>query len=287
MHLRNFVYAIPGAVKGAKSIAIQGMDVMRKDLAVTVYSVFVFILLLITIPLINTILLAIANGLADQSIFSAEHHMAKVIFVAVAIFASAACAAMLLSYFTCAVAASTLAQLDGHPAPLLKGLKVFKNRFRHITKFAMVSIAYIPIGFLAQQSKLSDGNTINRAEVIGSSLSLSTAQLAPVILSEDKGIYETVHHTVNTLGRAWREGLVIKTVIYSSVLILTLLISVIPTLVQAYWFDNGVSQVVARWVTILLVINLLLTAKVLGTVFTATLYWQVSNKHGQERKLID
>jgi hypothetical protein len=29
MHFRNFIYAIPGAVKGAKSIAIQGMDVMR------------------------------------------------------------------------------------------------------------------------------------------------------------------------------------------------------------------------------------------------------------------
>jgi hypothetical protein len=282
--LKNFIEAIPGATKGAKNVTIQGLDVLRKDLAVTVYSVFVFVLLLITIPLINTILLAIANNLANQSIFQSEHHLAKVIFAAVAIFASAACAAMLLSYFTCAVAASTLAQLDGHPAPLLKGLKVFKNRFRHITKFAMVSIAYIPIGFLAQQRKMSDGTTIKKAEVVGSSFSLSSAQLAPVILSEDKGIFETVQHAVDTLGRAWREGLVIKTAIYASVLFLTLLISAVPTLVQAYWFDSGMSQVVARWLTILLVISLLLTAKVLSTVFTATLYWRVSSD--KERKKI-
>jgi hypothetical protein len=248
--------------------------------------VFVFLLLLLSIPLVNAILLAIANSLANQPIFDSEYHLVKIIFVALAIFISAACAAMLLSYFACAVAASTLAQLEGHPAPLLKGLKVFKNRFRHITKFALVSIVYIPIGFLAQSRKMAAGTHINRAEVIGSSLSLSTAQLAPAILYENKGIYDTVEHSVETLGKAWREGLVIKITIYLSVIFLTLLIGLAPTLVQAYFSSSSTSQEISRLLTILLIVCLLLTTKVLGTVFTATLYWQVSSDE-QRKKLVE
>jgi hypothetical protein len=282
MPFKNFLESIPDAVRGAKLVAVQGLDVLRKDIAVTIYSVFVFLLLLITIPLINAILLAIANSLANEPVFDSEYHLVKIIFVALAIFISAACAAMLLSYFACAVAASTLAQLEGHPAPLLKGLKVFKNRFRHITKFAFVSIAYIPIAFLAQSRKMADGTHINRAEVIGSSLSLSTAQLAPVILYEDKGIYDTVEHSVETLGRAWREGIVIKVAIYSCAIFLTLLIGAMPTLVQSYLSSSGTSQEVSRLLTIVLVISLLLTAKVLGTVFTATLYWRIALEHNRK-----
>jgi hypothetical protein len=285
MSLTNIAKSIPGAVHGAKQVADQGFEVLRKDIAVTVYSIFVFLLLLLTIPLVNTILLAIANSIANQSIFDSEHHLAKVVFVAIAVFVSAACAAMLLSYFACAVAASTLAQLDGHPAPLLKGLKVFKNRFRHISKFALISIAYIPIGFLAQRQKIATGTHIKRAEVFGSSLSLSTAQLAPAILYEDKGVHETIQHSVETLGKAWREGLVIKATIYISVIFLTLLIGIMPSLVQAYLSKSSASQELSRLLTILLVICLLLTAKVLGTVFTATLYWQVTSTQKNKKKI--
>jgi hypothetical protein len=286
MSFKSFINSIPGAIHGARGVALQGLEVLRKDIAVTVYSVFVFLLLLLTIPLINTILLAIANSLANESLFYSQHHLAKIIFVAVAVFLSAACAAMLLSYFTCAVAASTLAQLDGHPAPLLKGLKVFKNRFRHISKFACVSILYIPIAFLAQRQKLANGTHINRAEVIGSSLSMSTAQLAPAILSEDKKVFETVQHSVETLGKSWREGIVIKAATYIAVIFLTLLIGVLPSLIQSYWFDSSTSQEISRLMTILLVICLLLTAKVLGTVFNATLYWRISSET-ERKKLIE
>jgi hypothetical protein len=286
MPLKNFINSIPGALQGAKTVAIQSFDVLRKDIAVTVYSIFVFLLLLLTIPLVNAILVAIAKDLSNQAIFNGEHHIAKAVFVAIAVFVSATCAAMLLSYFTCAVAASTLAQLEGHPAPLLKGLKVFKNRFKHISKFALVSIAYIPIGFIAQRRKLANGTHINRAEVIGSSLTMSTALLAPAILAENKGIYETVEHSVTTLGKAWREGLVIKAAIYASVILLTLLIGILPTLLQAYFSQNSASQELSRLLTILLIICLLLTAKVLGTVFTATLYWQLTSKQ-KHKKIIE
>jgi hypothetical protein len=282
MSFNNFINAIVKAVAHAGHTAAQGLEVMRKDIAVSVYSVFVFLLVLLTIPTINTILLTIANSLAREPIFESQHHIAKVVFVALAIFASAACAAVLLSYFACAVAASTLSQLDGHPAPLLKGLKLFKNRFRHISKFALVSIALIPIGFIAQRRKLA-GTHMNKVEVIGSSISLSTAQLAPAILSEDKGIFDTVEHSVETLGTAWREGIVIKISIYITVFVLTLMIGVLPTLVQAYWFDSSTSQLMSRLLIILLVLCLLITAKVLGTVFTATLYWRVTSKDSNQK----
>jgi hypothetical protein len=128
---------------------------------------------------------------------------------------------------------------------------------------------------------------VNRAkvEVAGSSLSLSMAQLAPVILSEDKEVYETVQHSVATLGKAWREGIVIKASIYLTVLLLTLLIGFLPTLLQGLFFSSSFSQAASRFLTLVLIICLLITTKVLGTVFTTTLYWRIiqspktSNKH--------
>jgi uncharacterized Tic20 family protein len=65
MSLKSIVESIPGAVHGARRVAVQGLEVLKKDIAVTVYSVFVFLLLLLTIPLVNSILLAIANGFAN------------------------------------------------------------------------------------------------------------------------------------------------------------------------------------------------------------------------------
>jgi hypothetical protein len=287
MSFSNFVHSSFSAMHNAEKVAKQGLRVLREDLAIGVYSLFVFLLLLLTIPLINGLLLAIANRLADQSIFAPEHHLAKTAFVAIAVFLSAACAAILLSYFTCAVAASTIAQLEGHPAPLLRGLKLFGVRFRHITKFALVSIAFIPIGFLAQKRKFS-GVSVNKAkaEVAGSAFSLSMAQLAPVILSEDKEIYETVQHSVATLGKAWREGIVIKISIYLTVLLLTLLIGFLPTLVQGLFFSSSFSQAASRFFTILLIICLLITTKVLSTVFTTTLYWRIVHSHSHLNKEI-
>lgn len=283
MSFSDFVHSSAVAVHNARIIAKQGLKVMRNDVAVVVYAVFVFLLVLMTIPLINSVLLAFANSLSHESIFTVEHHTAKIIFVAIATFISAVCVAMLLSYFTCAVAASTLSQLEGHPAPLLKGLKLFGNRFGRITRFALVSVAFIPIGFFAQRSKFA-GVTVNRAkvEVVGSSLSLSTAQLAPAILSEDKDLLETVQFSINTLGTAWRESLVIKISTYVTVFILTLLIAFLPTMVQAYWFSSASSQAASQLVTILLIICLLITTKVLGTVFTTTLYWRIVQQRGVE-----
>jgi hypothetical protein len=278
MSLNSFVYSAELAVSNARNIAKEGFHVLRKDIAVTVYSLFAFLLVLLTIPLVNALLISVANSLANEPIFASEKHLAKLIFVAVAVLVSTICTAVLLSYFTCVVAASTLAQLQGHPAPLLKGLGLFKNRFRYITKFALVSIAFILIGFMAQKRKFG-GVAVNKekVEVVGSSFSLSMAQLAPVILSENKSVLDTVQHSIGTLGKAWREGIVIKISIYATIFLLTLMISFLPTLVQTYWFfGNGSAEVISKFVTILLVICLLITAKVLGTVFTTTLYWRIT-----------
>jgi hypothetical protein len=280
MSFSSFVNSADLAVRKANTIAAEGFQVLRKDVAITVYSLFAFLLVLLTIPLVNAVLLSIANNLANEPIFASEKHLAKIVFVTVAVSVSTICAAVLLSYFTCAVAASTLAQLQGHPAPLIKGLGLFKNRFRYITKFALVSIAFIPIGFMAQKRKFG-GVAVNKdkVEVVGSSLSLSMAQLAPVILSENKSVFDTVQHSIGTLGKAWREGLVIKISIYTAIFLLTLMISFLPTLVQTYWFfGNSSAEVISKFITILLVICLLITAKVLGTVFTTTLYWRITQK---------
>jgi hypothetical protein len=286
MSFRNFIRSVKDSVSGAKKVMEQGLSVLSSDITIAVYPLFVFLLVLITIPTVNGIILAIANGFANESIFAVEHHTAKVLFVAIAVVVSAIYSAMMLSYFSCVLSALTLSELDGHHSPLLKGISLFAKRFKHATKFALVSILFIPLGIIAQRDKLKKF-PIGTWEVIGGAFSLSTAQLAPLILSEDKGIFETIRLSLSTLGKGWRENLVIKVASYLSVILITILIGFLPILIQSYWFDSSTAQAASKLVVLLLALGLLITAKVLGTVFTTTLYWRIVTEHGRRGKLIE
>jgi hypothetical protein len=285
MSFSNFVHTAIDSIHGAKLIMRQGLVVLRNDITIAIYPLFVFLLVLITIPLVNGIILAIANQLADEPIFGVEQQTARTIFVTIALVVSLIYSAMMLSYFSCVLSALTLAELEGHRAPLIKGIGLFRRRFGHATRFALVSILFIPIGVIAQRHKLKRF-PIGTGEVIGGAFSLSTAQLAPLILSEDKGVFETVRLSLATLGKGWKPNIVIKIAIYTTIILLTLLIGFFPILIQNYWFDSNTAQAASQLGVLLLILGLFITTKVLGTVFTTTLYWRIVTDHGKH-KLIE
>jgi hypothetical protein len=285
MPLSKITHSTHEPVIAASYVAKQGLSVLRRDVTIAIYPLFVFLLLLLTIPIVNGLILAIANTLSSESVFAAEQHAAKAIFVFIAVVVTAVYTATMLSYFSCILSALTLSELDGHRAPLLKGISVFRKRFGHATKFAFFSILFIPIGIIAQRHKFKHF-PIGTGRVIGSAFSLSTAQLAPLILSEDKGIFETVRMSTETLGRSWREGIVIKIIIYITVIILTILIGFFPVLIQSYISDSSTAQTIGRLGSLVLILGLLIATKVLGTIFTTTLYWRIVTNQGHEGKLI-
>lgn len=274
---KGFAHSVLKAIHNANVTAKKGLAVLSDDISIIIYPLLAFILILVAIPALTTSILAVANWIADRSIFSEEYRTAKIVLVAVAGLLSALSVALILAYFTCVVAGATLFKLDRHPSSFLQSLKLFGSRFKHITKFAIVSIAFVPLGVIAQRKKLRSSPR-GFLEVVGSSFSLSTAQLAPVILSEDKTIADTIRTALDTLGTAWKESLVIKSSTYITIIVLTVSIGFLPKLVESYWFDSSTAHLIGWLVSALLAVCLLITTKVLGTVFTATLYWQITKK---------
>lgn len=282
MFKRNTVHFIK-AIHSAGDTSGQGLGSLRRDVFIILYPVTAFLVALITIPLINGLILAIFNGFTHHSIFSFDEQTTKFFFYYVAAIATAIYTALILSFFTCLICAAVLAELDGENAPFLHGLKlVFKHRNK-IARFGIFSIpfVFIPIGILAQKHKIFKSTLA----VVGSSYSLSIAQLAPAIFSEDEeDLFETVRHTVSTLGQAWREGLVLKIGSYIVLLIL-LLVSLLP---KIFSDESSDSSRFAGWlVPVVVFLGFLIVTKVLSAVLTATLYWRVVTNDGKRGKLLD
>jgi len=269
--LRSFFSALPHA----KAVINSGTNLLRKDPQVMVYPLMAVAVIWLTSPLVSRLVVSAWRhvnrvallGQVDQS---APHvllaHLGLVTF-------SVFYTIFITSYFTCALSASVLAKLEGRNMPPLYGLWLVIRKFPRVTWFALTSVFFFPLGVFAQRRKLPRGIV----GVIGSSFSLSTAQLAPAIVSGDQRVFDTVTHTVDTLGKAWRESLVIRAGLIVSILFLGSL-SFLPKLVQHYWFAASTSQA-AGWVaTLLLGVTSYVVVRVIGTVFTTTLYYQASHK---------
>lgn len=284
MFSKKDVNHITKVVRNAGKISAQGLSSLRRDIFIIVYPVMVFLVVLVTIPTINALILALFNGAAHHSIFSFDEHAAKVVFYYVAIIVTALYTALIISFFTCLISAAVLAELDGQPTPFLQGLKLVYGHKGKIARFGIFSIpfVFIPVGILAQKRKIFKST----ASVIGSSYSLSMAQLAPAIFSEEEeDLFATVRHTISTLGRAWQEGLVLKIVSYLLLLILAG-VSLLPKIFDHYTSNSGTR--LAGWLVPLVVfLGFLIVTKVLSAVFTATLYWRVSTNEGKRGKLLD
>jgi hypothetical protein len=178
--------------------------------------------------------------------------------------------ALVTAYFSTAVSASVIAKLENRPIPPFYGLlRVIKNFFR-VTKFAILSIFFFPIGVYVQRRKLPRGVV----GVTGSSLTLHMAQVAPSILTTDKKFGATIRDSIDILGRAWRESLILKIGIY----VVVFLIIALPKLLQHGLFKGHAASTIGWVVSIELGATSLVGFKVLNSIFTAILYHQARQR---------
>lgn len=264
------------AFNGAVTIIHHGLRTLKRDPQIMIYPYLAVFIVLITFPLANSLMHEIWSKTAHYSDFSLTDeapHRIRILLGIVTFYVFYT--GLVTSYFTCAVSASVLQKLEGHATTPLYGLRLVSKHFFRVTKFAFLAIFFFPLGIIAQYKKLNKPRGI--VEVLGSSLSLQMAQLAPAILTENKSVLGTIRHSVNTLGRAWRANLVIKIIMYGTLLLLASA-SFLPKLLEHYWFDGETSHI-AGWVaTTLLGAISYIVVKVIGTVFTTTLYYKSSRQ---------
>jgi hypothetical protein len=179
------------------------------------------------------------------------------------------------AFFTCAVSADTLAELEGRKVSLLHGLGSVLKRFFRVAHFAILAIFFFPIALFVQHRKLKSPRGF--IDVIGSSLSLNMSQLAPAILTTQKSVSETIRDSINTLGRYWRESLILKIGMYISIFLIGLL-GFLPKVIERKWFDGETAHVMGWLASVLLWLMGYVAVKIIGNVFTSVLYFKAKSE---------
>lgn len=246
----------------------EGLNILLKDPTILAYPIFASIFVFLTYAAVNSLMLAVWHNIFPHPIMNVEQTVPSKFRVVVGIvtfyyFYTAA----VTSFFTCATSAAVWAKLENHPTTFLHGLAVVARHFLRVVYFAILSVFYVPLGFIAQRKKLFR----RPVDVIGSSFTLHTANMAPAIINEKIGVGATIRTSINTLGKAWKEGALIKVWVWAMLLVLVL-ISFIPKLIQHRWFNNDSSHWLSWLITgVLLAFSFVIT-KVLGAVFMTVLY---------------
>ena len=262
---------------GAWTIVRQGFKSLRKHPQMLIYPYGAIIFILLTSPIVGRFVFSMWNRvqqpeIIDQVTKAAPNELlVQLGLVTFSVFYTI----FVTSYFTCMIAAATLAQLEGRSTSLLYGLRVVARRFFRVSKFALLAIFFLPMGIIAQRRKMTSPRGI--FEAISSSFSLSMSQLAPAIVTSRKGVYETLRQSVDTLGQLWKESLVIR---FGTLLAILLLgsISFLPKLIENWWFDGQTAHAIGWIVTALLGASSYVLLRVISTVFTTTLYHQAKLK---------
>ena len=266
--------SIKKIISNVASVIRQGFGTLIKDPQITIYAYLALGFIYITSPIVTRYVVDAWRSIDHPAVLSdvnrAPHNLLSHLgLVAFPVFYTF----FITAYFTCAVSASVLAKLDNQEASLLYGLRVVGRKFWRVTKFSTLSIFFFPLGVITQYKKLPRGVV----GVVGSSFSLSMAQMAPVVISKNAGLVASINESVATLGKAWKESLVIRVSMFLSVLGLGL-ISFLPKLIQHYWFGGHTARFVGWIATALLSVGVFVMAKVLSTVLTTTLYYKAKHK---------
>ena len=232
-------------------------------------------------PYVATLFISITYPLAGASIFAQWYgrifydaglyvpHKAGLIIGLVGF--SVFYAALVSAYFSCAVTASVIAKMENRPTPPLHGFGQVFKRFGRVTRFAVLSVFFFPIGVYAQRQRLPE----KWLAVFGSSLTLRMAQVAPAVLTTDKKIGETIRESVNVMGRAWRPSLVLKVLMY----VIIFLIIILPKLIQKGFFRSPSASSVGWILSLEIAVSGLVGIKVLTSIFTAVMYHQAQQKN--------
>lgn len=268
MVFRTLCTFIKESSAGAITILTHTAKVLRDHPEIAAYPYFAAIFVSITYPLISTTIFAHWYQRAFDNTDILVPHRASAILGIVGFLAFYS--AIVTAYFTCAVSVNVIAKLENRQTPPFYGiLRVLKN-FVRVTKFAVLSVFFLPIGIFAQRKKLPEG----WAGVLGSSLTLHMAQVAPSILTTPHKFGDTIRHSVDTLGRAWRQSLMLKIWMYG----LIFLIFVLPKLIQKGLFNSHAASNIGWAISIELGISSLVAFKVLNSIFTAVLYHEARHK---------
>lgn len=248
------------AVRDTGNVISDTLKVLKEHPEVAFYPYIATLFVSITYPLISTTLFARWYGRVFYETSIYVPHKAGLILGVVGF--SVFYAALVGAYCSCAVAAGVIAKLEGRPTPPLYGLMRVGRHFFRVTRFAILSLLFFPIGIYVQRKKLPEGWVV----VIGSSLTLHMAQVAPAVLTTTKPVEETVSYSIDTLGKAWRQSLVLKIGMYTAIFLLI----VLPKLVQHGLFKSHSSF---GWILSLEIgASGLVGVKVLNSIFTAVMY---------------
>lgn len=178
--------------------------------------------------------------------------------------------AIISAYFTCAVSASVLAKLEGHPTKPLGGLyQVFKH-FGRVSFFALLAVFMFPVGVAMQLRKLPR----KVIEVFGSSLGLNMGMLAPEILHTKKTFAATVVDAIDIMGKKWKVSLVIKVAMYTGFV----LVVVMPKLIQSGFFESPTAGKVGWAISLVVGASGYTFFKVLNSIFATVLYHQARSE---------
>jgi hypothetical protein len=255
------------SLRDTSKVLSDSWKVLKQHPEVTLYPYAATIFVSITYPLVSATVFA---GWYGRIFYNAglyvPHKLGLILgLVGFSVFY----AALVSAYFSCAVAAGVISKLENRPTPPLYGLlRVIKNFWR-VTRFAVLSVFFFPIGIYAQRRKLP-GDWL---PVLGSSLTLRMAQVAPAILTTDKKVGDTVRESVDVIGRAWRPSLVLKVVMYG----LIFLVIILPKLIQQGFFKSPSAGSFGWILSIELGASGLVGFKVLNSIFTAVMYHQAKN----------
>jgi hypothetical protein len=255
----------------------EGIATLKNNPQIAAYPYMAFLFVIVTFPTVNTIALNVWNHFSADSIVSVTNGAPRTLRILLGLVTlSVFYTAFVTTYFTVAASAEVLAKLEGRKVSMFYGLQEVVRRFLRVSWFGLLAIFFFPMGIIAQRRKLSRF-PIGIVEVVGSSLTLHIPQIAPAIITKNSSLTKTVGISVNTLGEAWKEGLLIRACTFLTFLLVGSL-GFLPKLVEHYWFNGQTAHLVGWLVSAFIWATGYVTVKVLGTLFTTTLYYKVSKK---------
>ena len=274
MPFEKWIHPFGRAGRNARQVTRQGLGIILHDPTILAYPLLASIFVLLTYPAVSGVVLNLWHHIEPRPVIDAvngtqqqvPHRLRDILGIVTFYYFYAA---VVTSFFTVATAAAVIAKLEGRPTTFLHGIMVVARHFIRVVHFALLSIFFVPLGIIAQRRKLPKG----LVGVVGSSATLHTANLAPAILSEKRGVGATIRTAINTMGGAWREGLLIKIGMWSSLLVLGA-ISFLPKLIQHYWFDKTTSHWIGWFASTVLLVTFFVATKVIGGVLLTVLYHQ-------------
>lgn len=249
------------------------LSVLSKNQQILLYPVTSLAILLATLPAVNVIIYSLVIGLERivnpsglTSWTSSPYFNYSVVIV------SLIYGATVSSFFSCLTAASVTNRLENHPTSYGRSFRIVRHHYLRIIRFGVVSPIFSFIYLLSNHPK-----SLRRlVEVVPPAISINTALLAPSILSTNMNVRDTMKDATNTLGKGWRQQVVFKALLLA-LIILLLSISFLPGEVgRATEHSIGeASHTVEVLIKFTLALSLFIASRVLGSVFTAVLYYNM------------